>query len=216
MIAVFAALSFSSDDSLCSRKNKNCSDNAGPFARDDLIKVTAHIELENKSDMWSEHWAKWYVTVDKLTILSISPSEYQISNATDLNITLYVGPPDTPYVNGTSLHPYIDGPLSAEFLSALIFMEEGKVTAIRWDPNFKSSNCNTGKRDWNIHDACHRDPTKPDVPRLQVFLGFVGTDSHSVPFVSAQTMPSTFITFGVGDAVNEAESFVGEAIDWFK
>jgi hypothetical protein len=122
----------------------------------------------------------------------------------------------------------------AEFLSVLIFLEDGVGTRIGFD---KMSTASCKKQPPPFNDTCNQE--RPLVctdsceltestqqqtceekgSEIKIFLGFVGQDADSVPLVSAQTMPSTFLKFGVGEAVTGATELftdlVNQGMDFF-
>jgi hypothetical protein len=198
----------------------NTKDGQAAYKRGDLIKVWAKIEgLDGETDneTWTAKWIQWYVTVDKLTILTIPDINCTFLSYEHSRITIF-----TKFGNSEAHLYRADNDHVVEFLSVLLYFAKGVGTGVKYDSNFDVNAClNPFKQAFT--DTCAIDrktacttsgetvTCKADCGDkgndIKIFLGFVGQDSSNVPLVSSETMPATFLKFGVGGIVNDAVGF---------
>lgn len=173
----------------------------------DRIQVTASVSSGPK-------YVNFYPKVDKLSMLRVplnlsSNSNYNIQNG---KINFYSNGLETPVYQLTST---VNGKtIAVEFLSLILFFEKGNLTALNWDNSFDTNSCKI--RSNIIQKTCAVEYDQNNYRYIKVFTAFVGTDKDNTPFTSAQSLPSTFVKFGVGGVIDDATDFVNKAGDWFK
>jgi hypothetical protein len=206
-------------------------DRGTAYSRGDLLRVWAILESwpsDDLSEAPETQYIQWFPTVDKVTVLSIPDPDCNFLSKSNSQITIA-----TPFGN-SSAHLYrADSESVIEFLSVLIFFNEGVGTGVRFDSSFdvqaclnpfsqkfndtcavtSAIDCEENGTNCEIADATARQECVEKGGEIKIFLGFVGQDLKSVPLVSAQTMPSTFLKFGVGGAVTGAVDLFNDIKD---
>ena len=87
---------------------------------------------------------------------------------------------------------------------------------VGWDNSFDTNSCKY--REVENDDTCYTyDLIEGECSgnSFKIFLGFFGTDSDGTPLTSAESMPSTFLKFGIGGVIDAATNFVNNVINWF-
>lgn len=174
----------------------------------DRIQVTASVSSGPKV------YVNFYPKVDKLSMLRVplnlsSSSNININSG---NIKFSSNGLETPVYQLTST---VNGKtIAVEFLSLILFFEKGNLTALNWDNSFDTNSCKI--RSNIIEKTCAVEYDQNNYRYIKVFTAFVGTDKDNTPFTSAQSLPSTFVKFGVGGVIDDATDFVNKAGDWFK
>lgn len=173
----------------------------------DRIQVTAHVSSGGR-------YVNFYPKVDKLSMLRVPLNLSSTSNINilDGNIKFYSNGLYTPDYPLTKTGK--DNTIAVEFLSLILFFEKGNLTALNWDNSFDTNSCKI--RSNIIQKTCAVKYEPQNYRYIKVFTAFVGTDKDNTPFTSAQSLPSTFVKFGVGGIIDDATDFVNKAGDWFK
>ncbi|KAK8842573.1 hypothetical protein M9Y10_025431 [Tritrichomonas musculus] len=173
----------------------------------DRIQVTADVSF-------GQRYVNFYPKVDKLSMLRVPLNLSSNSNINIQNgkIKFYSNGLETPVYQLTST---VNGKaIAVEFLSLILFFEKGNLTALNWDNSFDTNSCKI--RSNIIQKTCAVEYDQNNYRYIKVFTAFVGTDKDNTPFTSAQSLPSTFVKFGVGGVIDDATDFVNKAGDWFK
>lgn len=173
----------------------------------DRIQVTADVSF-------GQRIVNFYPKVDKLSMLRVPLNLSSNSNINIQNgkIKFYSNGLETPVYQLTST---VNGKaIAVEFLSLILFFEKGNLTALNWDNSFDTNSCKI--RSNIIQKTCAVEYDQNNYRYIKVFTAFVGTDKDNTPFTSAQSLPSTFVKFGVGGVIDDATDFVNKAGDWFK
>lgn len=159
---------------------------------------------------------RFYPEVDKLTMLRIPLYDndnklFEIDNTSMIEFhsgTSCVSPKPYQLMEIVNDKKYV-----VDFLSVLLFFDQGKNQAIAWDNTLDTNSCKN--RNSIINRTCTVSYTD-SYKFIKVYVASVGTDSKKVSLSSAQNLPSTFLKFGVGGVVDDATDFVNKAVDWFK
>ena len=194
------------------------------FERGQLMKLWAKLSYFNETlgDIQPK-WIRWYITVDELMIVEVNDSTCGFVNSNESNITFFAGPDiqnQDPKTTGETIYRSLDNQdYVVEYYSILIFLDKGVVTSVQFDTNFDTASCKVRNPKYDYW--CPKKQTTDSCKEgsgstIKTFVGFVGTDSKKVPLTSAQSMPSTFVKFGVGGVVDDATKFFNDAINWFK
>lgn len=172
----------------------------------DRIQVTAHVSPGGR-------FVNFYPKVDKLSMLRVPLNQSSSNiNIQGGNIIFYsngLHTPDYPLTGSNN-----GKTIAVEFLSLILFFEKGNLTALNWDNSFDTNSCKI--RGNIIQKTCAVNYEPQNYRYIKVFTAFVGTDKDNTPFTSAQSLPSTFVKFGVGGIIDDATDFVNKAGDWFK
>ena len=175
------------------------------ITRGKRIKITCKIsDASGNVNIYS----RWYPAADQISLLEIPDPDCRIKSLTEsATITLST--------QRSSSRPHVirKGDFTVEYLSALIHLEKGNMTGIGWDNSFDSNSCKD-RRVENDDTCCIYNPVGDQCNgnSFKIFLGFFGTDSNGVPLTSAETMPSTFLKFGIGGVIDDATKFVKNVI----
>ncbi|KAH0795967.1 hypothetical protein GPJ56_000035 [Histomonas meleagridis] len=208
MFFVLACIAFCADPCTTEECNRNSLATDG-IERGNRIKVTCQIsDLNGTFNLYS----RWYPAADELSLLEIPDPNCTIRNLTE-NATI------TLITESSRSIPHVlrKGDFSVEYLSALIHLDNGNMTGIGWDTSFDSNSCKD--RRVENDDTCYfSNPATAACSgnSYKIFLGFYGSDSKGLPLTSAESMPSTFLKFGVGGVIDDAADFVKDVINWFK
>ncbi|OHT03927.1 hypothetical protein TRFO_28705 [Tritrichomonas foetus] len=172
------------------------------FKKGERIKIYVEL-LKNNVSVGR---ARYYPKVDELAILQVPSASVASNENSTVQIT----------VKGitSKQHPLRKADYIVEFLSFLTYFDKGKLNGVGWDTSFDTNSCKL--RDGIIDKTCGVPYNENNTQYLKVFVGYVGTDIDATPLKSAQSMPSTFVKFGVGGIIDDATKFVNKAIDWFK
>ena len=112
---------------------------------------------------------------------------------------------------------------TTQFYSVRVILDKGVINTAEYDPLFSTSSCTAEINDQDAPKLQYRCSKKSPIvdeyadnntQLIRVFLAFGGTDSKSVPCESLQFLPSTFVKFGVTDAVNSIINTFNNAKDW--
>ena len=172
------------------------------FKIGDRIKVI--VETMNGNSVVG--YARYYPKVDEFSMLQVPGDGFARNENAQVRIT--VG-------DLTSRPaPVRKAGYIAEYLSFLIYIDEGAHTGVGWDNSFDTNSCKI--RDGIINNTCGKTYSNDlENVDIKIFLGFVGNDRDSTSFNSAQSMPSTFLRFGAGGVVDDVTDFVDDSINWF-
>ena len=195
-------------------------DDRTSFERGQLMKLWATLSYNDTDGVIQEKYIRWYITVDELMIVEVNDSTCHFVDSTESNITFFAGPVKEEKTTGETIYRSLDDDdYVVEYYSVLIFLDKGVVTSVQFDTNFDTGSCkirNPKYEYWCPKKQAIGTCTAQSGSTIKTFVGFVGTDSKKVPLTSAQSMPSTFVKFGVGGVVDDATKFFNDAINWFK
>ena len=189
------------------------------FVRGDMMRIWATLNINNSLGEPETRYIRWFVTVDDLTVVEIPDKECWLVGANESTVSFSTGSTKEPFTTGDTLYRSDENlDYVIDYYSILVFLDNGVVTKIEFDTTFDTASCKvrSPKFDYWCPKKQTMDSCKaPSDITVKAFIGFVGTDSKKVPLTSAQSMPSTFVKFGVGGIIDDAVNFFNDAKDWF-